>query len=381
MMTSTEVARGYLAGSEGVLTPAIDTDTSPRQVLERVLARSLSRPPCGVAFSGGRDSSLLLAVATHVARRDGLPDPIPLTRRFPALEEADERDWQELVVRRLGLDDWQRMDFTDELDIVGPIAQRHLRTHGVVWPAAIATSVPLFEAIPGGSLVDGEGGDEVLGDEAHRIAGLNWLLRGGRQGLRRRSRAALAAVAPRWLRRRHVQRERAARPWAWLRPDARDEFVTALTRDRVERPLSWAASVRAMPLRRAQSKASQNRAILARAAGVELSSPLLDPEFVHAMARDGGFRGRGDRAAVLRHLAAGLLPEEVFTRRTKATFNRAYISTYSCRFAEEWSGTGVDLDLVDPDGLRATWLGQPAHWMSAALLQQAWLAALPSPAP
>jgi asparagine synthase (glutamine-hydrolysing) len=130
-----------------------------------------------------------------------------------------------------------------------------------------------------------------------------------------------------------------------------------------------------MPRRRAQAIADHNRSILARAAGVELSSPLLDPEFIHAVARAGGFRGPGDRTATLQQLAGDLLPPQVLSRRTKAVFNRAYISNYSLRFAESWSGEGVDLELVDPDGLRRTWLDQPPHWMSAALLQQAWLAA------
>ena len=50
-----------------------------------VLLRSLQRPPCVVAFSGGRDSAGLLAAATRAARRHGLPLPIPATYRFPGV--------------------------------------------------------------------------------------------------------------------------------------------------------------------------------------------------------------------------------------------------------------------------------------------------------
>ena len=68
----------------------------------------------------------MLAVATHVARRDGLPEPVPITRVFPQVSESDENEWQEAVVRHLGLADWQRVVIEDELDVIGPIATQHL---------------------------------------------------------------------------------------------------------------------------------------------------------------------------------------------------------------------------------------------------------------
>ena len=49
----------------------------PRPTLERILLGALQRAPCVVAFSGGRDSSALLAEATRVARVHGLEDPVP----------------------------------------------------------------------------------------------------------------------------------------------------------------------------------------------------------------------------------------------------------------------------------------------------------------
>ena len=103
---------------------------------------ALERPPCGVAFSGGRDSSLVLAVAVHVARREGLPEPIPITRVFPDVSESDEQLWQERVVRHLGLREWHRVTVHDELDVMGPHATAHLREHGIVWPPTIAGDAP-----------------------------------------------------------------------------------------------------------------------------------------------------------------------------------------------------------------------------------------------
>src|SRR5687768_13796753 len=54
-----------------------------REALEQAVLVGLMRPPCVVSFSGGRDSSAVLAIAAHVARREGLPLPIPVSLRFP----------------------------------------------------------------------------------------------------------------------------------------------------------------------------------------------------------------------------------------------------------------------------------------------------------
>ena len=59
-----------------------------------------------MTFSGGRDSSAVLATATMVARKHGLNDPVPITLRCPAIEEADETASQELVIRHLGIEEW-----------------------------------------------------------------------------------------------------------------------------------------------------------------------------------------------------------------------------------------------------------------------------------
>ena len=104
-----------------------------------------------MAFSGGRDSSVVLAIATHVARRDGLPEPVPITRTFPGIDEAEESVWQEHVVRHLGLGDWQRLVLHDEVDAVGPLRAARLREHGVLWPPNLAADVPMADVVRGGS--------------------------------------------------------------------------------------------------------------------------------------------------------------------------------------------------------------------------------------
>ena len=116
--------------------------------LESAVLRVLQRPPCAVSFSGGRDSSAVLALATHLARREGLPLPIPATNRFPAVESSNETEWQERVVTHLGLDEWVRLEHDDELDCVGSIAQETLGRHGLLWPFNAHFHVPLLRPCP-----------------------------------------------------------------------------------------------------------------------------------------------------------------------------------------------------------------------------------------
>ena len=374
LMSPIEIAWGYLVGHSGSLQQPSDTTTDPRQALEQVVRNALQRPPCGVAFSGGRDSSLVLAVATHVARRDGLPDPVPITRVFPGVAESQESEWQEAVVRHLGLQDWHRVVIDAELDVIGPLAVPHLLAHGIVWPPSIAGDLPIIDAVNGGSVIDGEGGDEVLGVAAHRIVGLTWLLSEPRRVQWRRVRAALGSLAPAAVRGRHERRRWDENPFTWLRPAALDPLVSALERAERDRPFSFAASVRMVPRRRTQLLAAHNRQILARQRDVDLSSPLLHPDFVHALARDGGVLGRGDRSAALRALAADLLPDNVLSRTSKASFTSCYMGKHTREFAANWTGEGVDPQLVDPDELRRIWLAESPAAPTAALLQTAWLA-------
>src|SRR5213078_2989334 len=103
-MTPLEVAVGIPFGADGRAAepPPLD-GAGPPAVLESALLEALARPPCVVAFSGGRDSSLLLAVAVRTARRHGLPEPVAATLRFPGRGDTDETGWQERVAQSLRL--------------------------------------------------------------------------------------------------------------------------------------------------------------------------------------------------------------------------------------------------------------------------------------
>lgn len=372
VMTPDEIAVGFVSGTEGSLPP--DAGLSARQALEEAVLPALQRTPCGVAFSGGRDSSLVIAVAMHLARREGLPEPVAVTLVFPDDESAGEHEWQERVVRHLGVTDWVRVAIRDELDLVGPLAQRHLLQRGVLWPPPIAADAPLVEVVRGGALLDGEGGDEVVGDGEHRIAPVAWLLRHPRLLRRRSLRAALRPLAPARLRlgRAHFEWETTETPW--LRPAGRALLADRLAEIEHRRHLSFARSVRQVPIERHHVLAGRNRGVLADGMGVVLWSPLIDPQVVHGLARAGGSLGSGDRTAVLRSIAADLLPDDVLDRRTKATFNQSYFGRRTRDFASRWTGRGLDGTLVDVDALRSAWLGSEPHRLTAGLLQQAWLA-------
>jgi asparagine synthase (glutamine-hydrolysing) len=369
-----EVAFGFVFGLTAE-SPAPSQRDGPRRTLERIVRSALVRPPCGVAFSGGRDSSLVLAIAVHVARREGLPDPVPITNVFPDVPETDESAWQETVVRHLGLDDWERVILRDELDLLGQIATRRLVEHGLVWPPTIHADVPALERLRGGCLIDGEGGDEVLGTALHRITPVTRLLRSPRPLRWRRVKRAVRAAAPARIRIDLAYlRRRTDEETPWLRDRARAARVAALAEQERDAPLSFSASVLRVPRRRSQALADHNRRLLAEPYDVDVVSPLIELDFVRAMSDDGGLFGRGDRTAVMRLLASDLLPDAVLSRTTKASFGGTYWGWQTREFAEAWSGRGVDNDLVDPDVLRKLWRSGDHNPLSSALIQAAWLA-------
>ena len=221
----------------GVLGPGVLGSPAPLEALESLLAPALARPPCVVAFSGGRDSSALLAVATSLAARHGLAKPIAGTLDYAGEQDADEREWQELVVRRLGVADWEKVTVGDGADLLGPVATDGLRRHGLLWPPAHHTILPLLRLASGGSLVTGDGGDEVFG--GHRVTPLVRLLHGRLP----RSRGEVAegglALAPRSVRHRAYFRSLQAQlARSWLRPGAAGDLRRRGSR-RQSRRTNW----------------------------------------------------------------------------------------------------------------------------------------------
>ena len=334
---------------------------------------ALRRPPCVVPFSGGRDSSAVLAVATQVARRDGLPLPLPVTVRFPQASRTDETVWQELVIAHLELPDWERMELgtaNGEFDLVGPLAARGLVRHGLLWPANAHFHVPLLEGASGGSLLSGIDGDALFG-------GWSWPRIGAvlarrvppePRDLLRFGYAAAPRVVRSWVVRRRGQLPGAA---SWLRPRARVAYDRAATRQ--QSPLRWSAHVATLAGARYLEVTCTSLQALADDTGTLVVHPFLDRRFLAALASTGGAWGWGGRALTTAALFGELLPEKTVTRSSKALFDEVFWSEPSRQFARHWDGTGVHDELVDPDALKREWLSATPHAGSGTLLQAAWL--------
>ena len=343
------------------------------------MLRALQRPPCVVSFSGGRDSSAILAVATHVARREGLPLPIPVTLRFPGSPDAQEDSWQELVLRHLGIEDWVRLPFDDELDALGPYAQAVLDRHGLLWPANVHSHLPIAGQAPGGTVITGFGGDELLTQDPLCLR-VNQVM-GGKVRIQRRDVLRLAAFfGPKPVRRagmRHRLRDVLPRPWLRL------EAQRAVTADEVNcllaEPLRWDAMIdQAWWRTRYRRVAELSLEQVASVHDTAVCNPFADALVLAAIVREGGRTGFPSRTAAMQHLVGDLLPEPVISRPSKATFTGAFWNRHSAAFAAEWDGSGVDPDLVDVAKLRQMWLGMDGSpdFRTFSLLQSAWLATM-----
>lgn len=367
-----EIASGIVFGVVADVAAVGETpDQTPLEALERAVLPALRRPPCLVSFSGGRDSSAILAVAARVARRESLPLPIPATNRFASVGESDESDWQERVVDHLGLEDWARVEHDAELDCVGPIAAQTLLRHGLLWPFNAHFHVPLLRLASGGSMLTGIGGDEMLS-----VSSWTRVLDVLRARVRPEPRDLLRVgfvVAPESLRRR-VLRSRLPLAYPWLRPEARRDAAAAWAAQSAMEPLRWRAHVGwVRRLRYLHVGVASLRAVAADER-VRIEHPFLDPSFASRLAH---LRRRGrfeNRTSGMVSLFGGLLPDDVLSRSTKASFDAAFWNEPSRTFAASWQGEGVDTELVDVEALRAEWSSDAPDPRSFTLAQAAWLA-------
>lgn len=342
--------------------------------LEDALVESLARPPCLIAFSGGRDSSLLLAAACRAASRTGLKAPIPATLRFPLHSGTDERRWQEMVIAHLGIAEWHRVEFDQELGVVGPYAKDVLRNHGLYWPANLHLIIPLMDAAKGGSLVSGLEGDSLFGEWSWAHV---WRLLGQPSSVRpRHITAALRFSSPGRLR---VEVAKTRRPMklSWLTPEAKREVDSRWARDREGEPRRWAARVRWWTGERYLATCRHNLRELAAERDVAMAFPFAHPGFLATISEERGFLF-GSRTTAVTSLFSGLLPPALLQRESKAYFDGPVWSEETLEFARAWSGSGADRDLVDAEELRRVWLSR-AHFQSATALQQAWLHQDPGP--
>ncbi|MFC7877409.1 asparagine synthase-related protein [Isoptericola sp. NPDC057391] len=371
--TAFEAAACWLPGLVPAA-PAPATGDDPVGSIKDAVRRAAGGRPVAVTFSGGRDSSAVLAVATAVAREDGAPDPVPVTFRYPGVTEADESAWQEAVVHHLGLTTWRRIVVDDENDLLGEGARESLLRRGLLFPATMHVKDAMLRELEGHAVLTGEGGDEVFGDRRSRA-----LLQvvAGRASAGTPRRAALASLLPVASRRR---RERAVtgrglRALTWLSHGATERLADEIARDAAAEPLSFPRGLRWLLRRRASRVFLDTFGQVAAEHDVALAHPLLDDGFLGAVGRRYPW-GFTDRTAGMRAVFGTLLPDAVCARSSKASFNRAYLGAATRDFASRWDGAGVDPALVDVDGLRAAWLSGFPPGPTSLLLQQAWLASV-----
>lgn len=365
-----EVASGLVLG----LVPRLEDATpagTPLAALERAVLPALLRPPCLVSFSGGRDSSTVLAVATRVARREGLELPVPATNRFAGIASSDEAEWQERVVSDLGLTDWARLEQGGELDCVGRIAGDVLRRHGLVWPFNAHFHVPLLRLAAGGSLLTGIGGDELL--TGPRLTGVAHLLLGRRRPERRDVLRLGFVAAPPALKHRVLARSLPL-PFEWLTPTARHELAHRWGAHGAGEPLRWTAHLRWVRRLRYLHVGTANLGLLARDDDVMLEHPFFAAGFVAALGRLPRQSRYVGRTALMQTLFEGVLADDVLARSSKASFDAAFWNESSRAFAADWDGRGVDPDLVDAEALKSEWMSGSPDPRTFTLVQSAWLA-------
>lgn len=367
-MDPLEIAGGWLNGYDAVPLPP-GPHKSPRRVLDRLLHAHLQRTPCLVAFSGGRDSSVLLAAAVSLARREGLPLPVPITLSYPDAPDTAESYWQDEVLKHLHIRERIVLTVHDEHDPLGPVATPVLRRRGLLWPPNFAPTVRMMSMARGGALLTGEGGDELFG--LKRVTPVTKLLKS--KGLVSPGvyADALAALTPAALRRRGALRGRYRRPW--LRPEVEAELARRDAEDMAAFALNASRNTWQFTTRRCARIAYETVRILGVEMDVTYVQAFAEPSLVASVAEQGGALGWTGRTATMRGLFGDLLPREILERRTKALFANAIFTRYTREFARTWNGSGVDTDLVDPDALRETWLSDDPHAPSMSLLQQAWL--------
>jgi hypothetical protein len=372
VMRGPEIATSLVRGADPAVPalPRIDADMQTvRDALERAMLSGLQRPPCLVAFSGGLDSSTVLAVATTAARKHGLPLPIPVTNRFPEVPDADESSWQEMVVSHLGLEEWVRLEIRDELDLVGPVAAPHLLAHGVLFPANAHFLTPLSAPAAGGTLLTGIGGDELFTPSSPRGV---WVL-ARKTGPRRTDVIEIARVlSPPVLKRRRLRRR--FNPPTWLTRAGRRLWVESLASDISREPLWWGRSV-VDDWWRSRARVGVTRSVQATAAdSVVLEHPFMDPAFAGALAGARWQTGFRRRSEAIEFVAGDSVPVALRERPDKTAFFGPFFNRHSRAFAEAWDGTGVDPDLVDVEALRHCWQQAEVDARSYLSLQSAWLA-------
>ena len=366
-----ELASGLVFGSESRPARAPDhVQGDPVDALGAAVLPALARGPCFVSFSGGRDSSAVLAAAVSVARREGLPPPVPVTNVFPDAARSSEAEWQELVVEHLGLTDWVRLELRHELDCVGPLARGILERHGLLWPFNAHFHAPLLEIARGGTLLTGVGGDELLGT-SHWARAAAVLCGATRPRLRDVARVGVA-VAPRSVRSAVLRtRYPGDTRLPWLTERANGELRRRSADDLASEPLRWADRWRWWYERRETEIGVRSLELIAQDCGARIEHPLTDAAFASSVGRLAARHRLHDRTSVLLGAFSSILPASVLERASKAAFGSVFFGPASRALAEVAIEELDGLEPIEPAALREEWAGESPDAHSFLLLQAA----------
>jgi hypothetical protein len=372
-----ELAIGRPLGTDSAARPLPRPGkATAREVLEAELIPVLARPPCVLNFSGGRDSTAILMLATSVARREGLPDPIPLTWRFPSHPSTDESPWQEQVIAELRLNEWGILKFDEELDVLGEMATGLLRRHGVLWPHVSHLNLPALTRARGGSFLFSSDLQNLL--DGWNFARPSEVTRGWVRPERRDARRVAVALLPRVARAR-LGRTELASHFPWLTPEAH-RLLFAREGGHHNMPRRWDRWLAWFGSQRAAAVGERSLALLAREHDVMSHNPFRSPPLLAALATEGGAWGVGGRREIMHRLFGDLVPPAVLERpHTRTEYGGVLWAGRARAFARSWDGSGVDQNLVDVGRLREIWTG-PHPWRfgwSASVAQTAWLASVP----
>ncbi len=177
---------------------------------------------------------------------------------------------------------------------------------------------------------------------------------------------------PRVIRRRRWQHN--LPPYqTWLRTAALVRVARNLADDQADDPLRWDDYQVISRGRRAVDLTLLSLERLCALSNSRFAAPFVDERFLAALAAWGGALGRGDRTAVMSALFADVLPGSILSRNSKASFGGVFWGPASRQFAAAWDGSGLSVELVDPELLRAEWLGPLPVYGAALPLQAAWL--------
>lgn len=369
LLTDLEVAAGFPlgreAGAEGLPAPTVTS----RQAAEANLLKGLLRPPLFVSFSGGRDSSAVLALAVHVARREGLPLPVPLTLDFPGAQRAAEEEWQRSVLDAVGITQGERLVLGTEMNLLGPTARAVLGRLGLKSPPNLYLHAPLLELARGGSLATGIGGDEMLGSGD---IGPTALVVARRKSPSRHDLRVLAfQLLARPLARHVWERRRERSPWLLPRSDSQQLH----RQSQLWQPewKGWAPLVEVYAGSRDYWVRVRAFAALAASYDVQPLHPFFDRSFMSALSHEGGRLGPGDRTAAMTSLVGDLLPAPVLSRQSKAEFGEIVSAGEAATFRRRAALGSVRNPHVDLDRLREQWMELCPPFGTGLLLQKAWL--------